>query len=97
MSQILKDIEKDFNAKQQEGCLIYTENDGNPYTPTGLQKYAIRKMIYAGMNQSIILEFTGQGAEILRFCQEDANQSSDFERKRYINYIIRGIDTYDLI
>ena len=29
----------------------------NQFTPTGLQKYAIIKMIEEGMNQSIIMDF----------------------------------------
>lgn len=67
----------------------------NPFTPTGLQKYAIIQMILAGMNQTIITEFTGQKESILLDCQLEVNKDNSIERTRYVNYKIRRIVTYD--
>lgn len=69
----------------------------NPFTPTGLQKYAIVKMIESGMNQSIIMDFTGQQSEIFNDCQSLVNEKKQLNRNRYVNHMIRGIATYDKV
>lgn len=73
------------------------DNVLNPFTPTGLQKYAIIKMIEAGMNQSIIMDFTGQSQDIFNDCQSFMDELNQLNRNRYINHMIRGIETYDQI
>lgn len=67
----------------------------NQFTPTGLQKYAIIKMIEEGMNQSIIMDFTGQGPDIFSDCQNIVDERKHLNRNRYINHMIRGIASYD--
>lgn len=69
----------------------------NAFTQTGLQKYAIIKMIEAGMNQSIVMDFTGQSQDIFNDCQVKVDEDKQLNRNRYINYMIRSIDTYDEI
>lgn len=69
----------------------------NQFTPTGLQKYAIIQMILAGMNQSIIMDFTGQKNDIYNDCQNEVNLQKQINRNRYVNQIMRGIATYDEI
>lgn len=74
------------------------ENDNffqNQFTPTGLQKYAIIKMIESGMNQAVIMDLTGQGIDVFSDCQNIVDNRNGFSRNRYINHMIRGIDTYD--
>lgn len=71
------------------------EFDRNPFTPTGIQKYAIIKMVLQGFNQTIISDFTGQMDDILSDCQRIVAQEEAIERNRYINHMIRGIITYD--
>lgn len=73
------------------------KNDKNPFTPTGLQKYAIIKMIQNGMNQSIITDFSGQEIDIYNDCQNEVNRIKELDRNRYINHMVRGICTYDEI
>lgn len=79
----------------------YNENiaglkyDRNQFTPTGLQKYAIIQMILAGMNQSIIMDFTWQKEDIYNDCQNEVNRIKELNRNRYINHTIRGIASYD--
>ncbi len=87
----LKDFLDDAKEKYESVDVI----DKNPFTPTGLQKYAIIKMIEAGMNQSVIMDFTGQKNEIFEDCQEWVNEKRKLNRNRYINQMIRGIDTFD--
>lgn len=67
----------------------------NPFTPTGIEKYAIIRMILAGMNQSVIMELTGQKDDIFNYCQNKVNEIKMLDRNRYINHMIRGIVTYD--
>ncbi len=65
------------------------------FTPTGIQKYAIKNMIKGGINQSIIIDFTGQSTEIFNYCQNEVNIEKNLSRNRYVNSKIRGIKTFD--
>lgn len=67
----------------------------NPFTPTGLAKYAVIKMILDGVNQSVILDLTGFKNEMYFACQEEVNEMKVLNRNRYINHMIRGIPTFD--
>lgn len=67
----------------------------NRFTNTGIAKYAIINMILKGMNISIICEFTGQKSDILDDCQRTVNAIQQLKRNRYINHMVRGIETYD--
>lgn len=69
----------------------------NPFTQTGLQKYAIINMILEGMNQSVIIDLTGHGEQIFNDCQNIVDESKKLDRNRYINHMVRGIKTFDLI
>lgn len=74
------------------------KNSGkNQFTATGLQKYAIIQMILSGMNQSIIMDFTGQRDIIYNDCQSYVNSKKEINRNLYINHMIRGINTYELV
>lgn len=72
-------------------------SDKNQFTPTGLQKYAVIQMILNGMNQSVIMDFSGQQLGIYNDCQDEVNRIKELDRNRYINHMIRGISTYDEI
>lgn len=72
-------------------------SDKNQFTPTGLQKYAVIQMILNGMNQSVIMDFSGQQLGIYNDCQDEVNGIKELDRNRYINHMIRGISTYDEI
>jgi hypothetical protein len=87
----LKKIKCEFEERNK------IEFDKNPFTPTGLQKYAIINMILIGMNESMIGELTGQKEEIMFDCQLVVNESRMINRNRYINHMVRGIETYDLL
>ena len=52
-------------------------------------------MIEGGMNQSIIMDFTGQGSDIFSDCQNIVDERKHLNRNRYINHMIRGIVSYD--
>lgn len=71
--------------------------DVNSFTPTGMQKYGILQMILEGMNQSIIMELSGQDLSIFDYCQCEANRIKGLNRNRYINSNIRSIKTFDEI
>lgn len=90
-NDILKSIKKDY-LKLNE-CAF----DKDPFTATGLQKYAIIQMIKHRMNPSVIMDFTGQMYDIYKDCQNEVDRTDDLDRNRYINHVIRGISTYDEI
>jgi integrase len=69
----------------------------NYFTPTGLQKYAVIKMILSGMNQSIITDLTGQKDDIFGYCQNEVNIIKELDRTRYINHMVRGIKVFDMV
>lgn len=91
INSILNSIKKAYSEINED---IF---DRNQFTPTGLQKYAIIQMIKNRMNQSVIMDFTGQQKDIYNDCQNEVNRIEDLDRNRYINHIVRGISTYDEI
>lgn len=92
---------KDYlnNAKQDYYVDNPHEDTGeiNPFTPTGLAKYAVIRMILNGMNQSIIMDLTGFENDVFEYCQEHVNNIKAISKDRYINSKIRSIDTFDII
>lgn len=94
LANILGEIKDKYESSESDDD---PEDLRNQFTATGLQKYSIINMIYEGMNQSIICEFTGQSQDIYDDCQEQVNIEKELNRNRYINHMIRGIDTYDLV
>ncbi len=91
-SNYIDDYLKNIRKSYYEGVRPMPENQ---FTPTGLQKYAIINMIEEGMNQSIIMDFTGQGSDIFNDCQNIVDENKHLNRNRYINHMIRGIVSYD--
>lgn len=69
----------------------------NPFTLTGLQKYAIINMILEGMNQSVIIALTGLKEHVINDCQREVDKQSALNRNRYINYKIRGTKTFEML
>ena len=93
-----KKITPSFTSGFYEALLNeYSELKATPnrFTNTGVGKYGIINMILKGMNTSIISEFTGQKSDILDDCQRTVNAIQQLKRNRYINHMIRGIETYD--
>lgn len=72
-------------------------NDKNHFTPTGLMKYAIIQMIRRGINQSVIIDFTGNQENIYRDCQNEVNEEKIESRNRYLDSKLRGIDSFDFL
>jgi integrase len=72
-------------------------NDKNHFTPTGLIKYAIIQMIRRGINQSVIVDFTGNQEDIYRDCQNEVNEEKLESRNRYLDSKLRGIDSFDVL
>ena len=91
-SNYIDDYLKNIRKAYYKGVRPMPENQ---FTPTGLQKYAIIKMIEEGMNQSIIMDFTGQGSDIFSDCQNIVDERKHLNRNRYINHMMRGIASYD--
>lgn len=85
---VLSDIKKRYIKDE-------ISSEKNQFTPTGLQKYGIIQMILNGMNQSVIMDFSGQKIDIYADCQNEVNRIKRLDRNRYINHIIRGISIYD--
>ena len=52
-------------------------------------------MIESGLNQAVIMDLTGQGIDVFSDCQNIVDNRNGFSRNRYINHMIRGINTYD--
>ncbi|OMD49474.1 hypothetical protein BSK56_08970 [Paenibacillus borealis] len=69
----------------------------NPFTPTGISKYAVINMILKGVNQSVIIDLTGFKMETYMYCQQKVDELKELNRNRYINHMIRGIATFELI
>lgn len=97
-------IKHDFPAgylkSLKEQYFILYPNEGelrNPFTPTGLAKYAIIKMILNGINPSVISDLTGYMNDVISDCQDKVNEMKALNRNRYINHMIRGIQTYEEI
>jgi len=72
-------------------------NDKNHFTPTGLIKYAIIQMIRRGINQSVIIDFTGNQEDIYRNCQNEVNEEKLESRNRYLDSKLRGIESFDIL
>lgn len=93
LSDTLDKIRKKFTYDNAD----IDDNTRNQFTPTGLQKYAIVKLILSDFNQSILSDLTGQKQDILIDCQLSVNEKKVIKLNRYVNHMIRGIDTYDKI
>lgn len=88
----LKEIKKEYFTINP-----IAEGDRNPFTPTGLAKFAIIRMILNGVNSSVISDLTGYMFDVLSDCQNIVNEMKELKRNRYINHMIRGIQTYEEI
>ncbi|TVX94124.1 site-specific integrase [Paenibacillus agilis] len=88
----LKEIKKEYFAKHP-----IEEGNKNSFTPTGLAKFAIIRMILNGVNPSVISDLTGYMSDVLTDCQNKVNEMKGLNRNRYINHMIRGIQTYEEI
>lgn len=44
---------------------------------------------------AVIMDLTGQGIDVFSDCQNIVDNRNGFSCNRYINHMIRGIDTYD--
>lgn len=91
LTDILDSIKKEYFKARGKKL------EKNQFTPTGIQKYAIIQMILCGMNQSVISDLTGQKEDIYNDCQNEVNRLKELNRNRYVNHMIRGIPTFDLI
>nr|WP_302773394.1 tyrosine-type recombinase/integrase [Clostridium paraputrificum] len=85
----------DFFLKVKKEQNIEVGNNRNSFTPTGLAKYSVIKMIMEGMNQSIILDLTGFKLDLYLDCQNEVNNLKNLNLNRYVNKMIRGISIYD--
>lgn len=63
----------------------------------GIIKYTIINMIKKGINQSIILKFTGVGEVIYRNCQDIVNTTMDLKSSSYLDSKIRSIEIFNLL
>lgn len=97
---IKHDFPTDYFLKIREAYLVNNEHERestNPFTPTGLAKFAIIRLILEGVNQSVITDLTGFQSDVFSDCQDKVNEIMELNRNRYINHKIRGIITYDEI
>lgn len=95
-NSVTQDLLSSIKDKYDEYMGI-TIQGKNPFTQTGLQKYAIINMILDGMNQSVIIDLTGFKEDVFNDCQNIVDETKKLDRNRYINHMIRGIKTFDLI
>lgn len=63
----------------------------------GIIKYAITNLIRRGINQSIIVKFTGIGPVIYKWCQDEVNKTMDLHSSKYLDSKIRSLDIFDLL
>lgn len=63
----------------------------------GIIKYAITNLIRKGINQSIIVKFTGVGSTIYKWCQDEVNKTMDLHSSKYLDSKIRSLDIFDLL
>lgn len=69
----------------------------------GLIQYTITNMIKQGINQSIIIKFTGIGGKtsqkqsIYDYCQNRVNEQLDVNSSRYLDSNIRAIKIFDIL
>ncbi|PKM60397.1 MAG: hypothetical protein CVU99_08400 [Firmicutes bacterium HGW-Firmicutes-4] len=90
-----QELSKIRKLYENEMEIDYGEFQNNPFTATGLQKFAITNMLLSGMNETIISSFTNQKEEILKACQMSVNEQFQIDINRYVNHMLRGIETYD--
>lgn len=90
-----QELDKIREAYELEMDIQYNEYLSNPFTATGLQKYAIINMLLSGMNETIISAFTNQKEDIMRDCQSKVGEQYQGDINRYVNHMIRGIASYD--
>jgi len=93
LHESLKKIKVEFES--EFGVEFRDSTNRNPFTLTGIQKYAIINMLLGGMNEAIISDLTGQKDDILKSCQLSVSESNEIDKNRYVNHMIRGISTYD--
>lgn len=89
---ILKKIKESY---EENMGIFYDDNLKNPFTSTGLQKYAIINMLLCGMNETTISDLTDQQQDIISSCQLKVSENNKGDLNRYVNHKIRGIKTYD--
>lgn len=63
----------------------------------GIIKYSIINMIKKGINQSIILKFTGVGDTIYNDCQEIVNETMDLKSSSYLDSKLRSMEVFNLL
>ncbi|WGX74877.1 hypothetical protein QJS64_12145 [Paraclostridium bifermentans] len=63
----------------------------------GIVKYAIKNMILAGINDSIIASLTDAGPNIIKQCIDDGKYSDKKYWNAYIDSRLRNIDIFDLV
>ena len=54
-------------------------------------------MIRRGINQSVIIDFTGNQEDIYRNCQNEVNEEKLESRNRYLDSKLRGIESFDIL
>lgn len=83
-----------YSKSQLEGLEGQSKN---PFTATGLSKFAIINMILQGMSQAVILDVTGVNEVIYNSCQYNASNKLSEDYNRHINYKLRAIKTFDRV
>lgn len=63
----------------------------------GLIKYAIRNMITAGINDSVIERLTGASKELIRQASYNENLKDEIYWNRYLDSRMRNIELFDLL
>jgi hypothetical protein len=63
----------------------------------GLSKNVIIRMIYEGINQSLIQEFTGYKSDVYKYCQSKVNFDKAIYRNRYLDSKLRSIESFDIL
>lgn len=70
--------------------------DERRFSNTGISMYAINEMLQKGINSNLIMDLTGQGKKIIESCQNDIySNNQPRNQNSFLNYKIRGIDTYN--
>lgn len=92
ITTMLNKVKKTYYSKREVETLTK-----NPFTATGLSKFAIINMILQGLNQAAIIDVTGVEYDIYQNCQEHVNDLLSEDYNRHINYKIRAIKAYDIL
>jgi len=91
----------DINGKEISNKVGATHNFLKDATGNGdfnsLIKFTIIEMIKKGINESIIMEFTGVGATMYGECQNAVNSEYKLNQSRYLDSRIRRLEVYDLL